>query len=332
VSDAFLTLACVEDRLSCFLVPRRLPDGRPNAMVLQRLKDKLGNRSNASAEIEYEGAIAHLVGEEGRGVATIIDMVHHTRLDAAISAAAVMRLALVQAIHHATHRRAFQKRLIDQPLMANLLADLCLESDAATLLALRVAKAFDDAEQADAAHRPRARAFARILTAVAKFWICQRAPAFTFECLQCLGGNGYVEDCVMPRLYREAPVNAIWEGCGNVMVLDILRTLDKEPGARETLLAELEAARGADADLDRTIGELGQALPTAATSEGAARRLVGQAAQAMQGALLVRQGRGAAARAFCRSRLGEPAAGYGMLAGDWPFRDIVAGTWPAAAA
>jgi putative acyl-CoA dehydrogenase len=332
MSDAFLTLAYVEDRLSCFLVPRWLPDGGHNAILLQRLKDKLGNRSNASAEIEYDGAVAYLVGEEGRGVPAIIERGHHTRLDAAVSSAAVMRLALTQAIHHAPHRRAFQRRLIDQPMMLNLLADLCLESEASTLLALRVAKAFDDAEGAGGQDRQDTRAFVRIVTALSKFWICQRAPAFTFECLQCLGGNGYIEDSVMPRLYREAPVNAIWEGCGNVMVLDILRTLEKEPGAREALLAELDLARGADADLDRAIDELRQALPTAASNEGAARRLVGGAAQALQAALLFRHGDAAAASAFCRSRLGGRTAGYGMLAGDWPLDEIVARNWPAGSA
>lgn len=327
MSDAFLTLAYVGDKLSCFLAPRRRPDGSRNAILLQRLKDKLGNRSNASAEIEYDGALAWLVGEEGRGVATIIEMVHHTRLDAAISSAAVMRLALVQAIHHAAHRRAFQRCLIDQPLMLNLLADLSLEMEATTLLAMRVAKAFDDAAASGAA----AGAFARIATAVAKFWICQRAPAFVFECLQCLGGNGYVEESVLPRLYREAPVNAIWEGCGNVMVLDILRTLQKEPEARAALLDELEGARGADGGLDRAIERVRIALAAPAPDEGGGRRLAGDLAQALQGALMVRRGDAVSAAAFCRARLDDGAvASYGMLSGDWPLADIVARSWPAA--
>src|SRR5579875_2578896 len=246
MSDAFLTLAYTEGGLSCFFVPRWLPDGTRNRIRLQRLKNKLGNRANASAEIEYEDTWARLVGEEGRGIPTIIEMVQGTRLECAIGSAALMRQALVQALHHAGHRSAFQKRLIDQPLMRNLLADLALESAAATALALRLARAFDEGAQ-DRGQR----AFARIATAVAKYWICKRAPMAVGEALECLGGNGYVEESMMPRLYREAPVNSIWEGSGNVICLDVLRAVAREPESIAALIAELDEARGVDRRYDR---------------------------------------------------------------------------------
>ena len=300
MSDAFLTLAWAEEGLSCFFVPRWLPDGTTNAIHLQRLKDKLGNRANASAEIEYLGAGAQLVGEPGHGVRTIIKMVHHTRLDAAVSSAALMRQAAAQALHHAAHRSAFEKRLIDQPLMRNVLADLALESEAATLLAMRLARAFDDA-----ASDPAAAGFARLATAVTKFWVCKRAPAAIAEALECLGGNGYVEESILPRLYREAPVNSVWEGSGNVVCLDALRTLTREPAALEAVLAELERVRGADLRLDAWLVRLKNCLREQADPEQQARRLVEHLALALQAALLVEHAPAAVADAFCASRLAD---------------------------
>ena len=300
MSDAFLTLAQTEAGLTCFLVPRWRADGQRNAIHIQRLKDKLGNRSNASAEIEYAGAVAQLVGEPGHGVRAIIKMVHHTRLDAALSSAALMRQAVAQALHHAAHRSAFQKRLIDQPLMRGVLADLVLEAEAAMVMAIRLAGAFDAA-----ASDPAAASFARLATAVAKFWICKRAPAATGEALECLGGNGYVETSIMPRLYREAPVNSVWEGSGNVVCLDALRTLTRDPGAQDAYFAELERARGADLRLDAWVVRLKNCLREPADPEAQARRLVEQLALALQGALLVQHAPPAIADAFCASRLAD---------------------------
>ncbi|SMH36007.1 isovaleryl-CoA dehydrogenase [Azospirillum agricola] len=302
MSDAFLTLARTGRGLSCFLVPRWRPDGTRNAIRLQRLKDKLGNRSNASAEIEYDGASAVLVGEEGDGIATIIDMVHHTRLDCGFAAAGLMRAAVARALHHATHRAAFGRPLIGQPLMRGVLADLALESEAAIALVLRVARAFDEGEG-----DPQARAFARLAVAVAKYWITKRCPALVCEALECHGGNGYVEEGPMPRLYREAPLNAIWEGSGNVIALDVLRTLHKEPAALAGLEAELALAGGLDARFDAWVGRTRAMLADPATLEGQARRLVERLALALQAGLLLRHAPPAVAGAFCASRLG----------GDW---------------
>jgi putative acyl-CoA dehydrogenase len=300
MSDAFLTLAWTEEGLSCFLVPRWRSDGTRNAIHLLRLKDKLGNRANASAEIEYLGAGAQLVGEAGQGVRTIIKMVHHTRLDAAVSSAALIRQAVTQALHHAAHRNAFQKRLIDQPLMRNVLADLVLESEAATALVMRLARAFDAA-----AGDPAAASFARLATAVTKFWVCKRAPAAIAEALECLGGNGYVEESILPRLYREAPVNSVWEGSGNVVCLDALRTLTRDPAALEAVLAELDRVRGADLRLDAWLMRLKNCLREQADPEHEARRLVEHLALALQGALLVQHAPAAVADAFCASRLAD---------------------------
>ncbi len=300
MSDAFLTLAQTEAGLSCFLVPRWRADGTRNAIRLQRLKDKLGNRANASAEIEYAGALAHPVGDPGHGVRTIIKMVHHTRLDAAISSAALMRQAVAQALHHAAHRSAFQKRLLDQPLMRSVLADLALEAEAALVMAMRLARAFDAA-----ASDPAVASFTRLATAVTKFWICKRAPAMIAEALECLGGNGYVETSIMPRLYREAPVNSVWEGSGNVVCLDALRTLTRDPGALDAFLGELDRARGADLRLDAWLVRLKNCLREPAEAEAQARRLVEQLALALQGALLVQYAPPAVADAFCASRLAD---------------------------
>ncbi len=310
MSDAFLTLAYGAGGLSCFLVPRWLPDGERNRFALLRLKDKLGNRSNASSEIEYQGTWARMVGEEGRGVRNIIDMVQHTRLDSATASAGLMRQALAQALHHARHRRAFQRKLVDQPLMENLLADLALESEAATWLVLRIAEAFDRGRD-----DPAERAFARVATAVAKFWVCRRAPGFVFEALECLGGNGYVEESILPRLYREAPVNSVWEGCGNVICLDVLRAFAKDRDSLDALMAEIERAKGLDKALDRRIAALRMLVAKPVALEPQARRLVESLALVLQAGLLLSRGAPAVAEAFCRSRLeARDALGYGALA------------------
>jgi putative acyl-CoA dehydrogenase len=324
-SDGFLTLAQAPAGLTCFLVPRWRPDGTRNAILIQRLKDKLGNRSNASAEIEYAGALAWLVGEEGHGVRTIIKMVHHTRLDAAISSAALMRQALAQALHHAAHRTAFQRRLIDQPLMRNVLADLALEVEGATALVMRLARAFDQA-----AKDPAESAFARLATAIAKYWVCKRAPAMIAEALECLGGNGYVEESVLPRLYREAPVNSIWEGAGNVVCLDVLRALAREPDSLEALFAELRGARGADLRLDGRLVRLTNALADQSTLEPRARQLVEQLALALQASILVRHAPTAVADAFCASRLSDHSGRqFGVLPSGLDLAVICARARPA---
>src|SRR5260221_3108985 len=262
--DAFLILAQTANGLSCFLLPRWTPSGDKNSFLIQRLKDKLGNRSNASSEVEFAQAWAQRVGEEGRGIHTIIEMVNHTRLDCAIAAAGLMRQGLAQAVHHANHRQAFGKLLIEQPLMRNVLADLAIESEAATLLMVRLARSFDRRESDD-----RERAFCRVATAIAKYWLCKRVPVHVGEALECLGGNGYVEESIMPRLYREAPLYSIWEGSGNVMCLDVLRALTKDPATIETLLAELQSTAGADQRLDSFVADIQQLLPAKAASGAA---------------------------------------------------------------
>ena len=306
--DLFLVLAQAPGGLSCFLVPRVLPDGSRNVFRLQRLKDKLGNRSNASSEPELDGTVAHLVGEQGRGVRTIIEMVAMTRLDCVIGSAAGMRAAVVQAAHHAGHRSAFGGLLVDKPLMRNVLADLQVESEAATTLMLRLAGAVDRAHGSQG--RPgdaEEQAFARIATAVGKYWVCKRGPAVAAEALECLGGNGYVEDSGMPRLYREAPLNSVWEGSGNVNALDVLRAMTREPASGEAFFAELDRARGADTRLDEAVAALKAGLADTGELESRARRLVERMALALQGSLLVRHAPVAVADAFCASR----------LAGDW---------------
>jgi len=242
--DAFLVLAQAPGGLSCFLMPRILPDGHDNGLDFQRLKDKLGNRSNASSEVEFTDAHGWLIGEEGRGVPAIIEMVTYTRLDCAVASAGLMRLALANALHHCRHRTVFQKRLVDQPMMAQVLADLAIESEAATALAFHLAASFDKA-----AHDPVMAAWRRLMTPVTKYWICKTGPAFAYEAMECLGGNGYVEDGIAARIYRELPVNAIWEGSGNVMALDVLRVLQKEPESMEIVLDHLKALGGDDAKL-----------------------------------------------------------------------------------
>jgi putative acyl-CoA dehydrogenase len=310
--DLFLVLAQAPGGLSCFLVPRILPDGSRNTFRIQRLKDKLGNRSNASSEPEFDGTVAWLVGEEGRGVKTIIEMVNCTRLDCVGGSAALMRKALVEAGHHAKHREAFGALLIDQPLMRNVLADLAIESEAATTLGLRLAGAADRSIRGDEDEK----AFRRIATAVGKYWVTKRAPAFTAEALECLGGNGYVEDSGMPRLYREAPLNSVWEGSGNVNALDVLRALGREPGTADALMTELGLARGADARLDAAVDRIGAELADHNQIELRARRVVELMALALQGSLLVRHAPAAVADAFCATRLGgDGGYAFGTLPG-----------------
>ena len=313
MSDAFLVLAQADAGLSCFLLPRWTPDGARNRFFLQRLKDKLGNRSNASSEVELDSAFAQLIGEEGRGVQTILSMVNHTRLDCVIGSSAMMRRSLAEALHHARHRKAFGRLLCDQPLMRNVLADLAVESEAATLLMMRLARAYDREEAP----------FRRLATAVSKFWVCKRAPAFVAEALECLGGNGYVEDSGLPRVYREAPLNSIWEGSGNVICLDVLRAVAKEPDSLEAVLEEIRLGAAADRRLDAFVAGLGQRLVRPQESE--ARRLVEDLALALQGSLLVRFASPAVADAFCASRLaGDRGQAFGTLPARTDFGSILA--------
>lgn len=298
MSDAFLTLAYADGGLTCFLVPRWRPDGSRNSIRIQRLKDKLGNHANASSEIEYAETWARRIGDEGHGVRTIIEMVHHTRLDTTLAAAGLMRQALIQAVHHTRHRTAFQRRLVDQPLMRNVLADLAVESEAATTLTMRVARSYDEG-----ANDPSARAFARLAVAVAKYWINKRTPNHIFECMESLGGAGYVEESPLPRLYREGPLNSIWEGSGNVICLDVLRTMQREPEALEALLQELQLAAGADRRYDAELKVMGDKLRRTDDMEHRARRIVEHLALMLQAGLLLRYAPHAVADAFIASRL-----------------------------
>lgn len=300
MSDVFLTLAQAPEGLTCFLVPRVLPDGTRNKLFVQRLKDKLGNRSNASAELEYDGAVAHLVGEPGRGVRTIIEMVNGTRLDCVIGSASGMRAALVQALHHAETRSAFGERLVDQPLMRNVLADLALESEAATALMMRLAGAADRSVRGDEGET----AFRRLGVAVGKFWITKRQPAHAAEALECLGGNGYVEESGMPRLFRDSPLNSIWEGSGNVAALDVLRAMARSPESVEAFLAELRAAAGADDHYDTALKRLEQTLGDVDEMRYRARSLVELMALTLQASVLLRHAPTPVAEAFTTSRLG----------------------------
>ena len=322
MSDAFLVLAQAPGGLTCFLLPRWTPDGERNAFHIQRLKNKLGNRSNASGEVEFDGAWARRIGHEGRGVATIIEMVQHTRLDCVMGGASLMRQALVQAIHHTRHRKAFGKLLIDQPLMQNVLADLALESEAATVLMMRLARAFD-ARDTDANEH----GLARLATAVAKYWVCKRAAPQAHEALECLGGNGYVEECILPRLYREAPLNSIWEGSGNVICLDVLRAMSKEPDTVDALLHEIRLARGSDQRFDALADHIENDLRHTAT-EMEARRLTEHLALALQASLLIRHSVPAVADAFCATRLAyEGGRTFGTLPPDTSCRAILDRAW-----
>jgi putative acyl-CoA dehydrogenase len=320
MSDAFLMLAQAAGGLSCFFVPRFRPDGTRNAIWLQRLKDKLGNRANASSEIELDGAWARMIGEEGRGVPTIIEMAHHCRLDCVVDSAALMRAAVAQATHHAAHRTAFGRPLIEQPLMRNVLTDLAVESEAATILAIRLARAFDERSASESE-----RIFARVATAVGKYWICKRVSAHVGEAMECLGGNGYVEESGLPRLYREAPLNSIWEGSGNVICLDVLRAVQREKGAMEVLLEEVDRARGAEARLDAFAGGLRDELAATTDAEASARRLVERLALALAASLVLQHGDPAVADAFCAGRLAaDRSLVYGGLPAGIDFSRILA--------
>ena len=308
--DAFLVLAQAPGGLSCFLLPRWRPDGSKNPLQIQRLKNKMGNVANASCETELRGAYAVMVGGEGRGVATILKMVSMTRFDCMIGSAAGMRQAAVQALHHCAQRAAFGKLLSEQPLMQNVLADLAIESEAALAMTMRIARALDSGEQSESE-----KLLVRMGTAVGKYWICKRTPGHAYEAMECIGGSGVMEDSIMPRLFRESPVNSIWEGSGNVQCLDMLRAMQREPGSLEVFMAELRQAAGANRYLDEYVAHLGREFTDLADIEYRARGIVEKMALALQGALLVRQGDAAVADAFCASRLLGQSSGlvYGNL-------------------
>jgi putative acyl-CoA dehydrogenase len=319
--DAFLVLAQADGGLSCFLMPRFTPDGERNRIHLQRLKDKLGNRSNASSEVEFRSAWARLVGEEGRGVRTIIEMVNHTRLDCALGSTAGMRFGTAMATHYAAHRSVFGKTLTDQPLMRNVLADLCVESEAATISTIRLARSYDEATAGD----EQAAEFRRLANAVLKYWICKRGPAHAVESLECLGGNGYVEESGIPRRYRESPLASIWEGSGNVQCLDVLRAMVRHPQSVEAFAAEVGAGAVEEPRLDEFGRRLRDDLRSdPETLEARARQLVERMALALQGSLLVRYGDPAVADAFCASRLGgEWGQTFGTLPAGADFERII---------
>jgi putative acyl-CoA dehydrogenase len=306
MSDAFFTLANTDAGLSCFFVPRSLPDGTRNPFFIQRLKDKCGNRSNASSEIEYRGTRAWIVGEEGRGIATLLGMAHLTRFDIVVACAGMMRAALNQALHHTAYRSAFGKRLAEQPLMQNVLADLALESEAATLLAFRLARAFDRSESDE-----REKALMRLMTPIAKYWLCKRLPPVAVEAMECLGGNGYVEEAPLARLYREAPLNGIWEGSGNVICLDALRSIQREPAGLKALRDEID--KGGER-VRRGVPRISELLGDSGSSEPRARRIVESIAIALQASLMSQHAEQDAADAFCASRLeGDWGQAFGTL-------------------
>ncbi len=305
--DAFLVLAQAPGGLSCFLVPRHLPDGTVNALRLQRLKDKLGIRSNASAEVEFHGALGWLIAEEGRGVPAIIEMVTYTRLDCAVASAGLMRLALAMAVHHARHRAVFGRLLIDQPLMAHVLADMALDVEAAVALVFRLARSFDRIED------ERAAAWRRLMTPVTKYWVCKIAPVMIGEAMECLGGNGYVEENGMARIYREAPVNSIWEGSGNVMALDVLRVLQREPEIAQVVFQELAQAASDDRRLEAALDRIASLLHEPRLLDLRARELVEALALTAAGAILRIHGHPDVADAFIATRLaGPPRQSYGQ--------------------
>jgi putative acyl-CoA dehydrogenase len=310
-SDVFLTLARTEKGVSCFVVAGWLPDGSRNRLLIQRLKNKCGNRSNASSEVEFRGALGRLLGEEGHGIRILIEMAHLTRLDCAASSAALMHHAVIRAVHHCRHRRAFQRCLIDQPIMANVLADLSIEAQAATWLTFRFVAALDR-EQNESE-----RLLGRIGAPIAKYWACKRTPAVVAEALECQGGNAFVEDNPMARLYREAPLNSLWEGSGNVMCLDLLRSIAQEPGALPLLIDEISEARGADRRFDAFLDRMSGSFSGAERDEGQARRLVATLALALSASLLIRHAPQAVADAFVASRLGGNWSGH--------FGDLPAG-------
>jgi putative acyl-CoA dehydrogenase len=321
--DAFLVLAQTAQGLSCFLLPRWRPDGSKNPLQIQRLKDKMGNVANASSEAELRGAMAWMIGEEGRGVRTIIEMVAMTRYDCMIGSSAGMRQATVQALHHCQHRAAFGAQLIDQPLMQNVLADLALESEAALALTMRMAQAMD------ATDNEHEQALARLVVPAGKYWICKRAPEHAYEAMEVIGGSGVMENCIMPRLYREAPINAIWEGSGNVQCLDALRAVSKQPESFAALQSELEQVKGANKRLDAAIAQLPMLLQQAQAQTFYARQWVEHIARTMQAALLQQHAPHAVADAFCQSRLGDTThMGYGRLTDPSAAQQILRRAWP----
>ncbi len=313
MNDVFLVLAQAPHGLTCFLLPRVLPSGERNRLDVVRLKDKLGNRSNASSELEFRGTTAYRLGEEGRGVRTIIDMVAATRLDCELGSASLMRRAVAEAGWHVAHRSAFGGVLADKPLMQNVIADLAVESEAATALGMRLAAAVD---RPDDEHE---RALRRIGLPLAKFWVCKRTPAMVAEALECLGGNGYVEDSVMPLLFRESPLNSVWEGSGNVNALDVLRAIQREPEVLDAWITEVGRAKGADKRYDRavdtTLALLGESMASPEELERSARRLAGSMATLLQGSLLIQNSPDEVADIFCASRLAGHGGTYGMLSG-----------------
>jgi putative acyl-CoA dehydrogenase len=318
MSDIFLVLAQTAKGLSCFVLPRWRPDGTRNAIRINRLKDKLGDRANASSEVEFDGAWARMLGEEGRGVPTIIEMVNHTRLDCVVTSAGLVRMAVAEALHHTAYRHAFGKPLIEQPLMQNVLADLCIESEADTVTAMRLARAYDEADVSE-----QEALFRRVATAISKYWICKKAVWTVAEALECLGGNGYVEESGMPRLFRETPLNSIWEGSGNVNALDVLRALAQSPRILDAFFAELALASG-EARLDSYVDALKEELRETDTIEIRARRLVERMAIALQGSILVRHGLPDTAEAFCATRLtGDHGHSFGTLPAGLGFRAII---------
>ena len=321
--DAFLVLAQTERGVSCFLLPRFNPDGAKNAFHIQRLKDKLGNKSNASSEVEFHAAYAQIIGEEGRGVANIMEMVRHTRLDCVVGSAATLRRAVAESLHHCAYRSAFGKLLIEQPLMQNVLADLCLESEAATALAFRLARGFDES-----ANDEQAKLFTRLATAIGKFWICKRAVVAIGEAMECLGGNGYVEESVLPRLYRDIPVNSIWEGSGNVQCLDVLRSIGKEPQSVEALLNEIKSASGANKNFDNFARNIEEELLNVNDLEFRARRVVEKLALALQASVLIKNAPNFVGDAFCNSRLTENYLSFGTLPVGTEFENIINRSMP----
>ncbi len=319
MSDAFLVLAQTKKGLSCFLMPRFTPDGEVNKLYFQRLKDKLGNKSNASGEVEFHASYARIIGDEGRGVANIMEMVRHTRLDCAVGSAGSLRRAVAESIHFCAHRKAFGKLLIEQPLMQNLLADLALESEAATALSFRLARGFDESKTSE-----EAKLFTRTGTAIGKFWNCKRAVAAVGEAIEVLGGNGYVEESVLPRLYRDIPVNSIWEGSGNVQCLDVLRSMQKEPKSIEAVFNELDTARGMNDLFDKFVLNLKDEFSNMDNLEFRARIMVEKFALCLQGACLLMTAPDFVSEAFCISRLsGNKSLSFGTLPGGVEARKII---------
>jgi putative acyl-CoA dehydrogenase len=322
--DAFLVLAQAPGGLSCFLLPRWRPDGSKNPLQIQRLKNKMGNVSNASSETELRGALAWMVGEEGRGVPTIIDMVAMTRFDCMVGSSSSMRQGLAQVLHHCAQREAFGDRLIDKPLMQNVLADLAIESEAALMLSMRMARSLDNQ------HDEHEQLLMRIGTAVGKYWICKRTPGHAYEAMECIGGSGVMEESIFPRLYREAPVNAIWEGSGNVQCLDMIRAIQRTPGSLDAFMQEVGKAQGRDARLDSFVESLQADFSDLATLEYRARRVVEKMALALQGSLLLQYGNAAVAEGFCASRLTANNAGwvYGTLPAGVDCKTIIERAMP----